>query len=197
MPKRVPPPRSSVPSKRPPSSVTARKPPSTVQSLRSKQESPAAPAVLFIDDEETIVATWSEILKRRGMQIGVACSADEAVAQLRERAWDVVVTDLRLGQSDGVSILGEISRLAPGTISIVLTGFPTLNSAVAAIRAGVDDYLIKPCKVEDMISAIRRGLAKREAIQAEALAKRASLQEVKRLAQENLKLKAELSRRKK
>jgi len=128
------------------------------------------------------------------MEIGIALSAAEAAQKFQEREWDVIVTDLRLADSDGVTILNEINRDAPATISIVLTGFPTLESAVAAIRAGVYDYLIKPCKVEDMLASIRRGLAKREALQAEAIAKRASMQEFQRLARLNLKLKAELNR---
>src|SRR5215471_1821098 len=178
----------------PKTSVPKTKPPSTLQSLRAKQQRPTPPTVLFIDDEESIAWTWAEILKRQGMEIGIALSSAEAAQKFQEREWDVIVTDLRLADSDGVTILNEINRDAPATISIVLTGFPTLESAVAAIRAGVYDYLIKPCKVEDMLASIRRGLAKREALQAEAIAKRASMQEFQRLARLNLKLKAELNR---
>ena len=156
---------------------------------------PNVPSVLIIDDEEAIVATWAEILRREGLQLGIATSTKEATRKFRERNWDVILTDLRLEDGDGVTILNEICRDSPGTISIVLTGFPTLESAISAIRAGVHDYLIKPCKVEDMLRSIRRGLAKREAIQMEAVAKRNSMQEFKRLARENLKLKAELRRR--
>ena len=162
--------------------------------MRGRSERPKPPAILFIDDEEAIIATWAEILKREGMDIGLANSVSEAAERFREREWDVIVTDLRLGDSDGVSLLNEISREAPATISIVLTGFPTLPSAISAIRAGVHDYLIKPCKVQDMLASIKRGLSKREAIQAEAVAKRASIEEQKRLARVNVKLKAALNR---
>ena len=162
--------------------------------MRAKLEQPRPPSVLFIDDEEAIIATWAEILRREGMDIGLANSAKEAMKKFREREWDVIVTDLRLGDSDGVTLLNEISREAPATISIVLTGFPTLPSAISAIRAGVHDYLIKPCKVQDMLASIKRGLSKREAIQAEAIAKRASVEELKRLARLTVKLKAEVNR---
>jgi DNA-binding NtrC family response regulator len=128
------------------------------------------------------------------MQVGIATSADEAAHLFSGREWDVIVTDLRLGDSDGVAIVNEISQRAPATISIVLTGFPTLQSAIAAIRAGVHDYLIKPCKVQDMLASIKRGLAKRDAIEAEAVAKRTSIQELKRLSRLNLKLQSELDR---
>jgi len=150
---------------------------------------------LIIDDEEAIVATWAEILRRQGMDLDVATSAREATRKVHDRDWDVILTDLRLGDGDGVTILNEICKDSPGTISIVLTGFPTLESAITAIRAGVHDYLIKPCKVEDMLRSIRRGLAKREAIQTEAVAKRNSMKEFKRLARENLQLKSDLRRR--
>ena len=165
-----------------------------MDSIRAAKQRQSSPSVLIIDDEDAIVATWEEILKREGLQLGVATSAKEAARKFRERDWDVILTDLRLVDGDGVAVLNEISREAPATISIVLTGFPTLESAISAIRAGVHDYLIKPCKVEDMLQSIRRGLAKREAIQMETLAKRNSLQEFKRLARENLKLKSEIQR---
>jgi two-component system response regulator HydG len=152
------------------------------------------PAVLIIDDEETILATWMEILRREGLFVGSASSIKETTRKFQEREWDVIITDLRLVDEDGVSILSEIQRRAPTTISIVLTGFPTLESAVSAIRAGVHDYLIKPCKVEDMLTSIRRGLAKREAILRDAIMKRHSLKEFKRLTRENVKLQSELRR---
>jgi DNA-binding NtrC family response regulator len=133
------------------------------RSLPAELEQSRPPSVLFIDDEAAIIATWAEIFRREGMDIGVANSAQDAIKKFREREWDVIVTDLQLGDDDGVSLLNEISSEAPVTISIVLTGFPTLPSAISAIRAGVHDYLIKPCKVQDMMASIKRGLSKREA----------------------------------
>jgi len=192
--KLVPPPPTVVPAQKPPSVVPAAKPPSTLASIRRANERPIPPSVLIIDDEESIAATWAEILRREGMELDIATTAKEAARKFRTRDWDVIVTDLRLPDGDGVDLLSEISQQRPATISIVITGYPGLDSAVAAIRAGVHDYLSKPCKVQDIIRSIRRGLAKREAIQSETLAKRAAREEVKRLARENLKLKAELSR---
>src|SRR5262249_36237254 len=130
--------------------------PSRPGSAPAKQNDSSAASVLLIDDEESIVFTWAEILKRHGMELGIAASAREAIQKFREREWDVIVTDLRRAESAGRRILNDSSGAAPATIAIVLTGYPTLESAISAIRAGVHDYLTKPCKVEDMLASVKR-----------------------------------------
>src|SRR5438093_6785804 len=118
-------PPTSVPKKRPTSGVPSRKPPSTLRAIQDANQRATGPSVLIIDDEDAIVETWVEILRREGLQIGWATNAAEAAEKFSEREWDVILTDLRLVDGDGVSIINEISKKAPGTISIVLTGFPT------------------------------------------------------------------------
>jgi len=177
------------------SAVPTEKPRSSIVSESKLESRTSVPNVLIIDDEETIVATWMEILKREGYLLGMATSAEEAFVRFEEREWDVVISDLRLPDGDGMALVAHVHKNTPATICIVLTGFPTLPSAIAAIHAGVHDYLIKPCKVDEMLASIRRGLAKRESMQIEAIAKRHTVQELKRLAGENLKLKAELRKK--
>jgi signal transduction histidine kinase len=80
---------------------------------------------------------------------------------------------------DGLSVLTEIRRLAPLTISIVLTGFASVESAIAALRQGAYDYLIKPCNVDDLKYTVRRGVEHRRLMLAEAEA-RANLEQLNR-----------------
>ena len=73
-----------------------------------------------------------------------------------ESAFDLVLTDLRLDDLDGLTILGEVRPRAPETVAIMLTGYASLESAVKALREGAYDYLFKPCDVE---SCARRSRA--------------------------------------
>jgi signal transduction histidine kinase len=114
--------------------------------------------LLVVDDEESVAITVSEVLRRKGFKVDVALSGQEALAHLHKSQYDLVLTDLHMEGMDGISVLAEIRHSAPLTISIVLTGFASLESAIAAMRHGAYDYLIKPCNIEDMLHTIQRGL---------------------------------------
>src|SRR5947209_13923798 len=96
-----------------------------------------APArLLVVDDEENIVLTISEVLRLEDYEVDVAASVREAVERLDERDYDLVLTDLHMNEGDGLSLLEEVRRRSPLTITIVLTGFAALESAIAALRHG-------------------------------------------------------------
>ena len=128
--------------------------------------------LLVVDDEENVAITVSEILRREGFYVEVALSGDEAIERLQDRSYDLVLTDLHMEGTDGISVLTELRRKHPLTIAIVLTGFASLESAVASIRQGAYDYLVKPCIIDDLKLTIRRGLEHRRLLLAEQEAKR-------------------------
>jgi YesN/AraC family two-component response regulator len=80
---------------------------------------------------------------------------------LRRNVYDVVLTDLRLDDLDGLTILAETRRNSPDTVSIMLTGYASLDSAVQALREGAYDYLVKPCDVEELKATVARGVERR------------------------------------
>ncbi|HYK19171.1 MAG TPA: response regulator, partial [Pyrinomonadaceae bacterium] len=84
---------------------------------------------------------------------------------------DLVLTDLHMEGGDGLSVLSQIRRNAPLTISVVLTGFASVESAIAALQEGAYDYLIKPCDIESMKHTIRRGVEHRRLMLAEQKAR--------------------------
>ena len=90
---------------------------------------------------------------------------------------DLVLTDLHMEGGDGLSVLNQIRRQAPLTISVVLTGFASVESAIAALQEGAYDYLVKPCDIESMKHTIRRGVEHRRLMLAEQKA-RADLQQL-------------------
>src|SRR5947209_3402192 len=139
-----------------------------------------APArLLVVDDEENIVLTISEVLRLEDYEVDVAASVREAVERLDERDYDLVLTDLHMNEGDGLSLLEEVRRRSPLTITIVLTGFAALESAIAALRHGAYDYLTKRCIIDELKYTVSRGLEHRRLMLAEREA-RAGLEDLNR-----------------
>jgi signal transduction histidine kinase len=117
--------------------------------------------ILVVDDEQSVATTIKAILQLDGNEVTAVTSGTEALAQLREHEFDVVLTDLRLDDLDGIEILRETQKLWPDTVSIMLTGYASLESAVTALRSGAYDYLIKPSDVDELRATIGRAIERR------------------------------------
>ncbi|HEX6283866.1 MAG TPA: response regulator, partial [Pyrinomonadaceae bacterium] len=133
--------------------------------------------LLVVDDEENLRITTSAILEHEGYVVDTAASGDEAIALLGKSDYDLVLTDLHMEHGEGLTVLNEIRRNAPLTISVVLTGFASVESAIAALQEGAYDYLVKPCDIETMKHTIRRGVEHRRLMLAEQKA-RADLEQL-------------------
>ncbi|HKS09426.1 MAG TPA: response regulator [Pyrinomonadaceae bacterium] len=135
--------------------------------------------LMVVDDEESLRITTAAILEKEGYTVDVASSGNEAVELLAGADYDLVLTDLHMEGGEGLMVLNEIRRNAPLTISVVLTGFASVESAIAALQEGAYDYLVKPCDIETMKHTIRRGVEHRRLMLAEQKA-RADLEELNR-----------------
>ena len=127
--------------------------------------------LLVVDDEESLRITTAAIFEKEGYIVDTASSGDEAIDLLNTTDYDLVLTDLHMEGGDGLSVLARIRRHAPLTISVVLTGFASVESAIAALQEGAYDYLIKPCDIESMKHTIRRGVEHRRLMLAEQKAR--------------------------
>jgi signal transduction histidine kinase len=127
--------------------------------------------LLVVDDEESLRITTAAILENEGYAVDTASSGDEAIALLDQNDYDLVLTDLHMEGGDGLSVLNEIRRHSPLTISVVLTGFASVESAIAALQEGAYDYLVKPCDIDSMKHTIRRGVEHRRLMLAEQKAR--------------------------
>ncbi len=111
---------------------------------------PIRSSVLVADDEcvfrEELVAYFAGI----GWEVEPARDGSEALARIRERDFDVVVTDLRMPGADGIAVLEEVHRRAPETGVILLTAYSTVRTAVEAFRQGAADYVVKPVVLADV-----------------------------------------------
>ena len=118
--------------------------------------------VLIVDDEEGIRTALAEILRREGYIITTADSGEEALARLRETAFDVAILDLRLGgRVDGLRVLEAINWRWPATAKIILTAHGSLDSAMEAIREGVNAYLLKPVRAQELRQTVKQVLERR------------------------------------
>jgi signal transduction histidine kinase len=117
--------------------------------------------ILVVDDEQSVATTIKAILQLDGNEVTAVTSGKEALDLLREREFDIVLTDLRLDDLDGIEILRETQKLWPDTVSIMLTGYASLESAVTALRSGAYDYLIKPSDVDELRATVGRALERR------------------------------------
>jgi two-component system response regulator PilR (NtrC family) len=133
--------------------------------------------ILIVDDERSMREFLGIYLRREGYRIEAAQGGTEAIAALKSRAFDVVITDLRMPDADGLSILAEAKRLHPDTEVIVVTAFSTTETAIAAMKAGAHDYLTKPFKIDEVSLVVDRAMEKR------------------RLARDNLALRDEIKGR--
>lgn len=114
--------------------------------------------ILIVDDEESVAITMQAILEMDGHDVSTASSVADATALVHASEYDLVLSDLRLGDGDGIQIILETRRRWPETVCIILTGYASLDSAVKALREGAYDYLVKPCDVEELRLTVQRGL---------------------------------------
>lgn len=114
--------------------------------------------ILVVDDEGAIRYSIGKTLQRVGYQVSAAESAEDALKQLSEQPFDVVLTDIRMPGLTGVELLSRIKERAPDAIVILMTGYASLGTAVEALRLGAHDYLIKPISSQDIRQSVARGV---------------------------------------
>ena len=112
--------------------------------------------ILFADDEPAIRATLPLILKQAGFEVSVAATVAEALAYINREAFDVLLSDLNIGErGDGFTLISAMRRVQPQAITLILTGYPDFETALQAIRNQVDDYLTKPTDLKHLVDVIK------------------------------------------
>src|SRR5678809_1747790 len=133
------------------------------------------PRVLVVDDEKFIRDIIADFLGMEGYIVRTAEDGSSAVNELERARYDMVISDLKMPRMGGLELLKEVSRAHPDTLTVIMTGFGTVETAIDAMKRGAYDYILKPFKVEEVVHIVQRGLEKQ------------------RLAAENLRLREALS----
>lgn len=118
--------------------------------------------VLVVDDEVGMRAALEASFRRQGWKVRTAGGKNEAVAAFRSAPCSLVVTDMRMGDGNGLEVIQEVRALQPETVIIVLTAFGSVTDAVTAMKGGAFDYLIKPVAFDQLQAAIGRAFASQE-----------------------------------
>ena len=118
--------------------------------------------ILFVDDEPAIRATLAVILRRYGFIVTLAASVAQALEEIEEQQFDILLCDLNIErESDGYEVIRAMQKINPNCATIVLTGVPAVESAIEGIRLGIDDYLIKPATTDALVALLADKLAAR------------------------------------
>ncbi len=121
-------------------------------------------SILVVDDEEYILDTLGDYL-RQDYDVTLASSGEEAISLLKDRPFDVVITDLKMNLLNGIQVLIETKKINSLTGVIILTGYGDMTSAIDALRYRADDYLLKPCNFKELSLRIEKCIEKRKAFQ--------------------------------
>jgi len=119
--------------------------------------------ILVVDDEEMTCKNLDHVLTKDGFEVKTAASGIEALNILEKSSFDVIVTDLKMENVDGMGVLGKAKEKDPSTEVIVITGYATVPTAVEAMKKGSYNYLAKPFKLEEIRSTVQRALSKKKA----------------------------------
>jgi DNA-binding NtrC family response regulator len=112
--------------------------------------------ILFVDDDRRILAMVQEYLAEVGHAVDVVDSGSQALDLIRERSYEIVFTDIKMPDVDGLELLSQIKRSRPETEVIIVTGHGSMESAIQAMKQGSYDYLQKPFKLSVLKSLIER-----------------------------------------
>jgi response regulator RpfG family c-di-GMP phosphodiesterase len=133
------------------------------------------PRVLIVDDEKFIRDILADFLGMEGYLVRTAEDGAAALNELHHAHYDLIISDLKMPRMGGIELLEAIGTAAPNALTVIMTGFGTVETAIDAMKRGAYDYILKPFKVEEVIHVVQRGLEKQ------------------RLAAENLRLREALS----
>lgn len=112
--------------------------------------------IMVIDDENIVGKMIKSSFGQDGYAVEAFSSAEPALARLKAEKFDVVITDLKMKDIDGMEVLNAIKRDYPGIKVIMITAFASLDAAVEAFRKSVDDFFAKPVKIADLKACVRK-----------------------------------------
>jgi two-component system, NtrC family, response regulator AtoC len=121
-------------------------------------------SLLLVDDDRRVLESMADWLRGQGYSLDTAARYADALERLREKSYDLVLADVRLGDGDGFDLLEQCRRNWPSAQVILLTGYGTPDGAIEAIRAGAFDYLTKPLIDDELLMSVERALSQRTVI---------------------------------
>lgn len=120
------------------------------------------PSILVVDDELLIRDLLYDFFTGMGWNISVAASGEKALDIMKEKKIDLVLTDIKMPEMDGLTLTGRVKQSHPGVPVVVMTGYPSVDSAIEALRAKVEDYIVKPFNINQLYKLIEEKLKEQQ-----------------------------------
>ena len=117
--------------------------------------------ILVVDDERNVLVTVVAILQQEGYDVDAAPDGQSAIDLIRSQTYDLVMTDLKMPGIDGLGVLEEVRKTSPATVTLMMTGYGSVDTALEALQLGAYEYLLKPTEVADLKAAVRRSLERK------------------------------------
>ncbi len=114
--------------------------------------------ILVVDDEENMVHFLTKLLRAEGFEVEGVRTGEAALERLQAIPFELVLTDLKLPDTDGIGILKAARDLHPETVVILITAYGTIESAIEAMRAGAYDYVTKPFRASEILQVVEKAL---------------------------------------
>ncbi|WP_282621038.1 sigma-54-dependent response regulator transcription factor ZraR [Escherichia albertii] len=130
--------------------------------------------ILVVDDDISHCTILQALLRGWGYNVALANSGRQALAQVREQVFDLVLCDVRMAEMDGIATLKEIKALNPAIPVLIMTAYSSVETAVEALKTGAQDYLIKPLDFDNLQATLEKALAHTHCVDAEMPAVSAS-----------------------
>jgi DNA-binding NtrC family response regulator len=117
--------------------------------------------VLVVDDDEVVRRSYQRSLQTVRCDVEAVANGEDALKAVKQHPYDVLLLDLRMPSMDGLSVLKTVKAVSPESEVVIITGYPTIDSAKEAVQLGACDYLAKPVGPAEVISATNAAIAQK------------------------------------
>ena len=118
--------------------------------------------ILIVDDDEVVRSSYLRSLESISCDVAAASDGEEALQTMEQNPFDVVLLDMRMPGQDGLSVLRTIKQKWPESEVVIITGYPTVDSAKEAVRLGAYDYVAKPVGPQDVINVTDGAITRKQ-----------------------------------
>ncbi len=118
--------------------------------------------LLIVDDELSVRDSLGKWFREEGYEIGTAEGASDALTRLAEQKWDLALVDIKMRGTDGIELQSKMREIDPQMVTIIMTGYASVDTAVQAMKNGAYDYLTKPLDPDEVAHKVKKALAERD-----------------------------------
>jgi DNA-binding NtrC family response regulator len=116
-------------------------------------------SILVVDDDKDILETLTDLLKFKGYNVDATENGKEAIEKSKAHTFNLALLDIKLPDMEGTELLSKLHQMRPQMMKIMVTGYPTLQNAVASLNSGADAYVLKPVNPKELLKIVEQKLA--------------------------------------